>query len=176
MTPTDVLDYWFEELTPADWFKKDPALDQDMRDRFGAIYEQATRGELANWRTSIQGRLAEIILLDQMSRNFYRSDARAFAQDTLALVLAQEALPYAQVLPPVQRSFLYMPFMHSESLAIHEQALKLFQEPGLEKRLKYELMHFDILKRFGRYPSRNALLKRTSTPEEEAFLTEFSSF
>lgn len=176
LTANDIITYWFEELEPADWFKNDPELDKAMKDRFEAIYLAATRGELAHWRKTIEGRLAEIILLDQFSRNFYRNDPRAFSQDTVALVLAQEALPMAEQLPIVQQGFLYMPFMHSESLVIHEQALKLFDRPGLEKRLNYEKMHYTIIKQFGRFPSRNKALGRTSTPEELAFLKDFSAF
>ena len=122
------------------------------------------------------GCLAEILLLDQIPRNIFRGTAQAFATDSLALVLAQEGLEQALDLPVVQRGFFYMPFMHSESLTIHEEALRLFDQPGLEKRLKYEKMHMDILQQFGRYPHRNAILGRPSTKEEEEYLKEHSGF
>ncbi|MCO7150221.1 DUF924 domain-containing protein [Vagococcus lutrae] len=174
----EVLDFWFKEITPSDWFKKDASLDEEIRQRFLKTLEQAKQGELFEWRNSIEGRLAEIIVLDQFSRNIYRNDHRAFAQDSLALILAQEAV-YGEErmkLSAAERSFLYMPFMHSESLKIHETALKFFSEPGLEKRLKYENMHLDILKKFGRYPHRNALLGRKSTDEEIIFLQSDNGF
>lgn len=172
----EVIRFWFEELKPEDWFKKSDALDQEMRVRFEELYWKASCGELFSWRTSAQGRLAEILLLDQIPRNIFRGTAQAFMTDSLALVLAQEGLTQAQELPVVQRGFFYMPFMHSESLTIHEEALRLFDQPGLEKRLKYEKMHMDILQQFGRYPHRNAILGRPSTKEEEEYLKEHSGF
>ena len=116
----EVIRFWFEELKPEDWFKKSDALDQEMRVRFEELYWKANRGELFSWRASDQGRLAEILLLDQIPRNIFRGTAQAFATDSLALVLAQEGLEQALDLPVVQRGFFYMPFMHSESLVIHE--------------------------------------------------------
>lgn len=172
----EVIRFWFEELKPEDWFKKSEALDQEMRERFEELYWKASRGELFRWRATAEGRLAEILLLDQIPRNIFRGTAQAFMTDSLALVLAQEGLTQAQELPVVQRGFFYMPFMHSESLTIHEEALRLFDQPGLEKRLKYEKMHMDILQQFGRYPHRNAILGRPSTKEEEEYLKEHSGF
>lgn len=172
----EVIRFWFEELKPEDWFKKSDALDQEMRVRFEELYWKASRGELFHWRATAEGRLAEILLLDQIPRNIFRGTAQAFMTDSLALVLAQEGLTQAQELPVVQRGFFYMPFMHSESLTIHEEALRLFDQPGLEKRLKYEKMHMDILQQFGRYPHRNAILGRPSTKEEEEYLKGHSGF
>lgn len=169
-----VLEFWFEDIEPAKWWKKNAAFDERVRHRFGRLHEQASRGELFGWRSSPQGRLAEIIVLDQFSRNIWRDDARAFACDGMALVLAQEAVAMGvdQALPVERRAFLYMPYMHSESLAIHEQAMRLFDAPGLESNLKFERRHMEILQRFGRYPHRNAVLGRQSTAEEDAFLLE----
>lgn len=169
-----VLDFWFEALTPAQWFKKDPETDQAIRERFGSLHAQAAQCECYAWRETPQGRLAEIIVLDQFSRNIYRDDARAFATDTLALALAQEAVAAgaAASLSSEQRAFLYMPYMHSESVAIHERAMELFNQPGLEKNFDFEVRHKAIIDRFGRYPHRNALLGRASTDEELAFLKE----
>ncbi|WP_404418035.1 DUF924 family protein [Marinospirillum sp.] len=173
-TPQSILDFWFQELTPKHWFAKDPVLDQNMADRFGAVHEQAGRCELYAWRASPEGRLAEILVLDQFSRNIYRDSSRAFSWDALALMLAQEAVAQEidQKLTPEQRSFLYMPYMHSESTLIHKEAETLFNQPGLENNLKYERQHRAIIERFGRYPHRNALLGRDSTPEEQAFLKQ----
>jgi uncharacterized protein (DUF924 family) len=142
--------------------------------RFGDTLEAAARCELFAWRATPEGRLAEILVLDQFSRNIFRDTPRAFAQDALALVLAQELVAggHDQQLTPKQRAFAYMPYMHSESLAIHAQAVQLFALPGLENNLSFELRHQAIIERFGRYPHRNAILGRTSTPEELAFLNE----
>lgn len=169
-----VLDFWFEELTPAQWFKKDPEMDRTISQRFGELHAQASQCECYPWRQTAQGRLAEIIVLDQFSRNIYRDDARAFATDALALLLAQEAVANgtdAEFTSP-QRVFLYMPYMHSESAAIHEVAMQLYDQPGLENNLDFEVRHKAIIDRFGRYPHRNAVLGRASTDEELAFLKQ----
>jgi uncharacterized protein (DUF924 family) len=120
-----------------------------------------------------EGRLAEIIVLDQFSRNVWRDTPRAFAQDALALALAQELVASGQdrSLPVAQRSFAYMPYMHSESALIHEQAVALFSQPGMADTLRFELQHKAIVDRFGRYPHRNAILGRSSTAKELAFLS-----
>lgn len=172
--PADVLGFWFKETKPSQHFKKNAKFDQKIRDRFGTTLERATRGELYAWRGTLAGRLAEIIVLDQFSRNLFRDTARAFAQDTMALVLAQETIldPRHLKLPAAQRAFLYMPFMHSESLAMHDLALTLFSAPGLKKNLQAEIKHREILLRFGRYPHRNRALGRVSTPEEAHFLRQ----
>ncbi len=174
MNPNDSLHFWFTELTPKQHFAKDPALDETIRARFGATLEAATKCELFAWRATPEGRLAEILVLDQFSRNVHRDTARAFAQDALALALAQALVASGQdrSLPLAQRSFAYMPYMHSESALIHAQALTLFAQPGMEDSLRFEQRHQAIIERFGRYPHRNALLGRESTPEELAFLLE----
>ncbi len=174
MQAQTVLSFWFSELTPKQHFVKDPGLDEAIRTRFSATLEAAARCELFGWRTTAEGRLAEIIVLDQFSRNVYRDTARAFAQDALALVLAQELVAIGQdrSLPVAQRVFAYMPYMHSESALVHAQAVALFAQPGLEGNLDYELRHQAIITRFGRYPHRNAVLGRSSTAEELAFLSE----
>lgn len=172
--PEDVLVFWFEELTARDWWRKDPELDQRIAVRFGATLESAARCELFSWRTSARGRLAEVIVLDQFSRNVHRDSAAAFASDALALALAQEAVARGcdRELPVVQRAFLYLPYMHSESPRIHEEALRLFAAPGLEDNLDFEHRHKAIIDRFGRYPHRNAVLGRASTAEELEFLRQ----
>ncbi|MDQ7731656.1 DUF924 family protein [Halomonas sp. SpR1] len=169
-----VLDFWFEELTPAQWFKKDLEMDRLIAERFGAMHAQAAQCECYPWRQTAEGRLAEIIVLDQFSRNIYRDDARAFATDALALALAQEAVAAGADAPlsSEQRVFLYMPYMHSESAAIHELAMQLFDQPGLENNLDFEVRHKAIIDRFGRYPHRNALLGRASSDEELNFLKQ----
>lgn len=173
-TDKDVLDFWFGELTPADWFSGDEALDSLIEQRFLALHNKAVLGELYTWRKSPQGRLAEIIVLDQFSRNLYRGKPQSFLSDPMALVLAQEAVALGEdmKLSEKQRSFLYMPYMHSESLVIHEEAVRLFKQSGLENNLDFEYRHKVIIERFGRYPHRNKILGRQSSEEELEFLTQ----
>jgi uncharacterized protein (DUF924 family) len=149
-------------------------LDEQIKQRFSAIHNQAIRCELFDWRMAAKGRLAEIIILDQFSRNIFRDTPQAFANDSLALALAQEALAVDadKALSPTERSFLYMPFMHSESAEIHKVAVMLFSAPGMENNLDFELRHQTIINRFGRYPHRNKILGRESTPEEIEFLKQ----
>lgn len=177
MQAQDILDFWFKQTTPAQWFGKDDAFDLLIQQRFAELHQQASAGELFTWRSSAEGRLAEIIVLDQFSRNLYRDNPHAFAQDAMALVLAQEAIALGldQQLDQTKRSFLYLPYMHSESKLIHEQALHLYTELGAEMNLKFEKMHKAIIDQFGRYPHRNAVLGRTSTAEEIAFLQQPNS-
>lgn len=174
MSPQDILHFWFEELTPQQHFSKDAELDAAMRRRFGPLLKAAGQGGLKPWRTDAAGRLAEIIVLDQFSRNIHRDTAQAFGQDTRALTQAREmvALKLDAELPIERRVFVYMPYMHSELLAAHEEAVPLFSQPGLENNLRYLHLHTEILRRFGRYPYRNALFGRQSTPEELAFLQQ----
>ena len=177
ITPQTVLHFWYHTLTPDQWFTKDSALDQQIQHRFQEITEAAAQGECVEWRYNIYGRLAEIIVLDQFSRNIWRDTPRAFAQDNIALVLAQEALqcPSYPQLKPIEKQFLLMPYMHSESAYIHEQALALFAQIDIPQVYEYEVLHKRIIDRFGRYPHRNAILNRPSTPEEEQFLLEPNS-
>mgnify|MGYP003665301885 FL=1 len=170
----EVVNFWFEEIEPASHWRKDPEFDRFIEQRFGELLRTASACELFPWRAQPLGRLAEVIVLDQFSRNIYRDTERAFAQDGLALALAQEAvsLGVAVQLPAQQRVFLYMPYMHSESAAIHQRAVELYAEPGLEENYQFELRHKAIIDRFGRYPHRNSLLGRSSTPEEMLFLQQ----
>lgn len=170
----EIITFWFEELTPRHWFINDATLDSTITRLFSTTLEAGRLGELWHWRTSAEGRLAEILVLDQFSRNIHRNSAAAFAQDPQALILAQEAVAQGidSQLDASRKVFLYMPFMHSESLLIHDEAMRLFDQPGLEENFTYERKHREILVRFGRYPHRNALLGRESTPEEAAFLQE----
>ena len=174
MHADDVLSFWFEEIEPASWFKKDAAFDRRIAERFGALHGKAITGELFAWRARPAGRLAEIIVLDQFSRNIHRDTPAAFASDGMALVLAQEAVAARAdcALDATQRAFLYMPYMHSESLLVHDEALALYSQPGLEKNLDFELRHRAIIERFGRYPHRNDILGRRTTAAEQAFLAE----
>lgn len=169
-----VLTFWFEEIDSKQWWEKDPQFDQQIAERFGYLHQQASRCELYHWRDHSKGRLAEIIVLDQFSRNIFRDSSLAFVNDPLALALAQEAvrLQIDSDFSPSEKSFLYLPYMHSESLAVHEMAVQLFKAPGLEYNYKFELKHKAIIDRFGRYPHRNEILGRESTAEEIEFLKQ----
>jgi len=170
----NILHFWFEEIKPEQRFKKDEKFDLLITSRYKEVHNKAISCELFNWREHGRGRLAEIIVLDQFSRNMFRNDPRSFAYDALALVLAQEALANKvdRQLSAQEKSFLYMPFMHSESAEIHRIAERLYRQGGLEANLEYELKHKSIIARFGRYPHRNSILGRTSTTEEKEFLQQ----
>lgn len=171
---TNIISFWFTEIESKLWFKKDDAFDQLLREKYGELHHRAAQAELFTWRSSAEGRLAEIIVLDQFSRNMYRDSPKAFASDPLALALAQEAVSLGldQQLEPQKRTFLYMPYMHSESLLVHDNALKLFTELGRENNLEFEKKHRAIIEKFGRYPHRNNTLGRQSTVAEYEFLTQ----
>lgn len=171
-TPESVIDFWFTEIDEKSWWIKDEKFDSQIRSRFGNLHQRIAACELSEWRNSPQGSLAEVIVLDQFSRNMFRNTPQAFAWDAQALALSQVAIAkgYDRSLTQMQRAFLYMPFMHSESAIIHHQAVKLYEAVALEQQLDFELKHQAIIEQFGRYPHRNAILGRTSTPEELAFL------
>lgn len=179
MHPEDIITFWFTE-SRGKWFGKDDAFDTEIRNRFLATYEKAARGETAEWRAAPEGRLAEIIVLDQFPRNMFRGTARAFESDTAALRLAEEAVHTGEhsTLSRLERQFLYMPYMHSESRGAHRKAVWLFASllPWGWGAFVYELRHKRIVDRFGRYPHRNAALGRVSTPEEIEFLKTNTGF
>ncbi|MEM6605990.1 MAG: DUF924 family protein [Pseudomonadota bacterium] len=168
----EVLSFWFEESGPKHWFKKSERFDQICRERFFATHEAAAHGECWEWRTTPAGRCAEIIVLDQFSRNLHRDSARAFATDLMALVLAQEVVlgEYDRSMTDDQRYFCYMPYMHSESLVLQAESVRLFTVLGREEALRYAHAHRHVIERFGRYPHRNEILGRISTEEEAEYL------
>ncbi|NRF67983.1 DUF924 domain-containing protein [Aquincola sp. S2] len=184
LPPGAVLDFWFappgdpEHLrTRAAWFRKDPAFDAQIRERFGATIEAALGGDVGDWAQTPAGALAEVIVLDQFTRNVFRDSARAFAGDARALAAAQAMVGRGddRALAGVQRQFVYLPFEHAEDLGQQREALRLFaalerDEPQLDGLLRWAQAHHDIIERFGRFPHRNAALGRASTAEEAAFL------
>jgi uncharacterized protein (DUF924 family) len=177
MTYQEIIGFWFKEIEPARWWIKDVTFDNNITDKFLQVHEAAKQCELVHWRETASGRLAEIIVLDQFSRNMYRNTPQAFAYDGMALALAQEAIALAadKTLSPIEKSFLYMPFMHSESLVIHETAVALYKANGIANNVEFELKHKEIIERFGRYPHRNIILNRESTAEEVEFLSQPNS-
>ena len=168
------LDFWFCQIDPDQWRVKDAAFDRLLSTRFGGLLQQAAAGELYGWRQTPGGRLAEVIVLDQLSRNIHRHTPLAFAQDAMALALAQEAVAAGHLsgFDVRQRIFLLMPYMHSESRLIHGQAERLFRIHTPAENHGFELRHKAVVDRFGRYPHRNAVLGRASTDEELAFLQQ----
>jgi uncharacterized protein (DUF924 family) len=171
----DIIHFWFSERVRKNWWSKDVAFDQEIQTRFAVLHQQAATGELFLWRQSPLGRLAEVLVLDQFPRNMFRDQAGAFASDELARVCTREAVAAGadQALTPQQRAFLYMPLMHSESVADHEEAVRLYSShPDLKYNLDFELKHKAIIDRFGRYPHRNEILGRPSTSKETAFLQQ----
>ena len=169
-----ILAFWFEEIDPASWWSARTEFDALVRDRYGDLLQRCARGECSGWRGDASGRLAEIIVLDQFSRNIHRGTPVAFAQDPMALALAQEAVSQGchLELDVVRRGFLFLPFMHSESRLIHQTALELYRGFAAQENLEAELRHKAIIARFGRYPHRNEVLGRASTPEEVEFLRQ----
>ena len=170
----EVLQFWFEKGLDADarnkrWFAKDSAFDTQIRQRFLPLYEEAAGGRLRGWLDDPYETLALIIVLDQFPRNMFRGDARAFAADALAREAARALLPRAAVLQPDERLFAFLPFEHSESLADQDLACELMKDLP-EEQLRYAERHREIIRRFGRFPHRNAILGRASTPEEIEFL------
>ncbi|MHA7815352.1 MAG: DUF924 family protein [Pseudohaliea sp.] len=178
MDPAVVLSFWFEELAPRARFRRSDAVDAAIRERFLDTLEAAAAGELWQWRATPPGRCAEIIVLDQFSRNLFRGSPRAFAQDAMALALAQEAVASGddRRMNEDQRYFTYMPYMHSESLIVHDEALRLFTALGNATALHYEQRHREEIERFGRYPGRNAALGRENSEAETAWLAAGGGF
>lgn len=173
-TPQNIITFWFEDHGPKDWWQSNPDFDQEIIEKFSTLHKAASAGELYQWRNTPEGRLAEIIILDQFSRQIYRGSGQAFAQDAMALALAQEAVAqgFDQKLDTVKRPFLYMPYMHSESLLIHEQSIALFSSINGADNIDFAIGHQDVIKRFGRYPTRNKALARVDTQEEAQYLAE----
>jgi uncharacterized protein (DUF924 family) len=170
-TPAEVIAFW-REAGPERWFKKDDSFDEEIRSRFLGLHERAATGELKDWENSAEGTLALLLLFDQFPRNMFRGTARAFATDELARAITASALLKgfdAQVAPDM-RAFFYLPFEHSEDLADQERGIALYKAAGDDDGLKWAHIHADIIRRFGRFPHRNPILGRTTTPEEQAFL------
>lgn len=183
-TPAEVIDFWFGDRSRPLWFARDPEFDAEIRRRFGEAHRAAMEGRLEHWRASPEGALALVILLDQFSRNLYRGTARAFAADAQARAIADAALArgFDQQLPPGRRWFLYLPFEHSESLADQERAVALFrahaeaaggaERERAEELLDYAQRHLEAIRRFGRFPHRNDVLGRETTPDEADYLRD----
>ncbi|MFN3188317.1 MAG: DUF924 family protein [Candidatus Paceibacteria bacterium] len=170
----EVLEFWFVELSPEDWYSGVKEVDEEIARRFAGLHKHVAANEFWRYRDDSKSLLAEVIVLDQFSRQLFRDSGEAFAYDRQALSLAQQIIigGLEQSFSKDEKQFLYMPFMHSESKAIHVEALVLFESLGDAESLKFEKIHKDIIDRFGRYPHRNESLGRTSTTEEVEYLKE----
>jgi uncharacterized protein (DUF924 family) len=170
-SPSDVVSFW-RQAGPERWFEKDDDFDRTATSRFLATYEAASRGELAAWEANAEGALALVIVLDQFPRNMFRGSARAFAADPLARAVADRALAhgYDKLTEQSLRQFLYLPFMHSELLVDQKRCLQLYESYGDANDLQYAIAHRDIILKFGRFPHRNQVLGRSTTPAEDEFL------
>jgi uncharacterized protein (DUF924 family) len=168
--PAEIVAFW-RGVGPKRWFEKDTALDDEVRRRFLSAHEAAAGGKLAVWEQSAEGALALLILLDQFPRNMFRGEARAFATDAQARAIASRAIlsGFDGAIPDM-RTFFYLPFMHSEDLADQERAIAFYRAQNNADGLKWAELHADIIRRFGRFPHRNAVLGRVTTPEEQEFL------
>ena len=172
MTPGSVLDFWFADEARSLWFNSTPAFDRQLRNDFESTWRHAALGHLSAWENTPQGALALVIVLDQFPRNLFRDDARAYATDGKALRLASDTIDkgWDQKIPPQRRAFLYMPFQHSEDREDQARSVALFTSLGNKDNLDFTIKHKEIIDRFGRFPHRNEVLGRTSTPEERDFL------
>jgi uncharacterized protein (DUF924 family) len=170
-SPDQVLAFW-RDAGSDQWFKKDTAFDDAIRQRFLETYEAAAAGALAGWDATPEGALALLIVLDQFPRNMFRGSPRTYAADPVARVVADRALArgFDQQVPADQRQFFYLPFEHSETLADQDRSCALCRATGDAELVKWAELHADIIRRFGRFPHRNAVLGRATTPEEQEFL------
>lgn len=176
--PREIIDFWFSDRVRKLWFNATPEFDQELRERFLSTWEQASRGELDDWKQSAEGCLALVIVLDQFPLNMFRGEARSFATEALSREVARDAIDqeFDRMLEVEQRAFLYMPFMHSEDLADQQLASTLFDQDGLESNYRFARHHRGIIEKFGRFPHRNAILGRPSSVEEIEYLNSREAF
>lgn len=176
--PQEILEFWFSDAVRKLWFNSTDEFDALLRERYLELWEQACRGELDDWMQSAGGCLALVILLDQFPLNMFRGEARSYASEARSRDIARYAIQndFDRDFDAKQRAFLYMPFMHSETLSDQKRALELFDQPGLEDNLRFAHHHHDIVARFGRFPHRNQALGRDSTPDEIEYLESREAF
>ena len=174
----EIIDFWFDKKNKPLWFKSTEAFDTRLREDYFSIYSQAKNGELASWQQQAHGALALIIILDQFPLNMFRGLPQSFETEAMSRHVAQQAINQGldAELTPEQKAFLYMPYMHSENLADQEQSLILFNQQGLEDNFRFAQHHYEIVKKFGRFPHRNKILDRESTPAEREYLNSKEAF
>ena len=177
-TAEELLEFWFSPRAEKRWFNSTPAFDDELRDRFATTYAAACHGELDDWQTTAHGALALVILFDQIPLNIFRSQPQSFASEARARAVAAQAIAqgFDADLTGPQKAFLYLPYMHSETLTDQDKAVELFRQAGLVNNLRYAEHHREIVRRFGRFPHRNAILGRASSAEEIAWLASKDAF
>jgi uncharacterized protein (DUF924 family) len=177
-TPNDIIDFWFSEPIQPQWFSASPALDKDITDRYLAVWERAAQHGYDDWCDTPLGSLALVIVLDQFPLNMFRNQAKSFCTEQMALEVARRAIDNQQdrLIPKDQLAFLYMPFMHSESMADQDRSVDLYRAANLVKTIRFAEHHRDIVQRFGRFPHRNAILSRPSSADELAYLASDQAF
>lgn len=178
LTPERIINFWFSDAVKKLWFNSIPEFDQALYERFHRLYRRAANDELSDWENTPQGALALAIILDQFPLNMFRGKPESFATEAKARAVSKRAIEqgFDEVLPKEQKAFLYMPLMHSENLADQERSVELFEKAGLDKNLRFARHHRDLIRRFGRFPHRNAVLGRESTPEEVDYLNSKEAF
>jgi len=178
ISAAELNSFWFSEPARARWFDSTPEFDSMLRTQYLSLWESARAGALSDWESTPQGALALVIVLDQLPLNMFRGDARSFATEAASRAVAGRAIArgFDQALTPEQQSFFYMPFMHSEALSDQDRSVALFEAAGLSHSLEFARHHREIVRRFGRFPHRNAVLGRSSTPEEQAWLASPDAF
>lgn len=176
---SEILDFWFEQTQPAQWFQVNASFDAEISQKFADAYDKASRGIFDDWKNDSDGCLALCLLLDQFPRNMFRGSPKAFATDGKALVIAKYALSkgFDQVLTPIKRRFLYLPFEHSENLNDQRKCVDLFEKMKKDDPLGYDyaMRHLKVIEKYGRFPHRNKVLSRMSTPDEEEYLAQAGS-
>lgn len=177
-SPNYVLDFWFLDRVSQLWFNSNPAFDQELRERFEPVFKLASEGHLDHWQQTPEGCLALVIVLDQFPLNMYRGKAESYSTGDRAVAVAKAAvaLGFDKQIPKNHLSFLYMPLLHSETLADQDLSVKLFENAGLNENISFAKHHREIVRKFGRFPHRNAALGRESTPEEKAYLSSKEAF
>ena len=178
LSPQDILDFWYSAEMQGCWFSSTPALDDAIRDKFEALWRKAAAGELDGWKETPEGCLALTIVLDQLPLNMFRGQAESFSTEQQAVETAKYAIGkgYGRRLPAQRLAFLYMPLMHSENLADQELSVRLFEAAQLESNLRFAQHHRELIRKYGRFPHRNGILGRQSTPEEIEYLASKEAF
>lgn len=178
IAPQDILDFWYTEEMRSKWFASTPQLDAAIRDQYERLWEAALHGELDDWRSTPDGCLALAIVLDQLPLNMFRGTAKSFASEAKSRDIVRHAIDqgYDKQIDATRLAFLYMPFMHSENLVDQDLSVALFEAAGLENNLRFARHHREIVRRFGRFPHRNAILGRASTPQELEYLASKETF
>ena len=178
ITLTEIIDFWFAPDNRRFWFKSTPAMDAALKKRFEKTWSSARDGRLDHWMETPEGCLALAIVLDQFPLNMFRGRAESFATEQQAVAVTRHAVAngFDSHLPPEQRAFLYMPLMHSENIADQDASVALFESAGLEDNLRFARHHRELIRRFGRFPHRNAILGRKSSAEEKRYLESKEAF